>query len=67
MSDTQRIAEMIKGVALRCGDDGTGDIGLIVRQAIADDPDVTVDEIVEIVRTARSDFAADLLAEASKR
>jgi hypothetical protein len=36
-------------------DDGTGDLGVIVRQALADDPDATVQDIREIVAEAREE------------
>lgn len=41
------------------GSDGASDIRVIVDAALADDPNVTVDEVVEIVREARREAAAD--------
>jgi hypothetical protein len=40
---------------LRDIDDGTGDLGVIVRQALADDPDATAADIRAIVAEARAD------------
>ena len=40
-------------------DDGTDDLGIIVRQAIADDPDCTAQDILGIVREARQDAATE--------
>lgn len=44
---------MLAQVLDAVGHDGTGDVGVIVRQALADDPAATVEDIVEIVRAAR--------------
>lgn len=44
-------------VADLVGDDGSGDIGVITRQAVKDSPRVTAQEIAEIVRQAREDAA----------
>lgn len=38
-------------------DDGT--IGIIVRQALRDDPQATAEEIAEIIREARADAASE--------
>lgn len=53
---------MLADVARQVGDDGTGDLGIIVRQALADDPAATVDDIVTIVREAREDAARERVA-----
>ena len=39
--------------------DGSGDIGVIVRQALRDDAHATAEAIAEIVREARADAAAE--------
>lgn len=36
-------------------DDGTGDLGVIVRQALKDDVDATAEEVVAIIREALAD------------
>ena len=41
-------------------DDGTGTIGIIIRQAISDDPSVTTETVREIVREAITDAATEL-------
>lgn len=40
-------------------DDGTGDLGVIVDRAIADDPNVTAADVREIVLAARRDAAEE--------
>lgn len=50
---------MIREVAAVVGDDGTGDLGIIVRQALADDPAATASEIAEIVVEARETATAE--------
>lgn len=51
--------DLIDRVVTAVGSDGSGDIGIIVRQALRDDPHVTVAEIVAIVRQARTEWAAE--------
>jgi hypothetical protein len=46
---------MIGEVASLVSDDGTGDLGVIVRQALEDDANATAEEIAEIVREAREE------------
>lgn len=46
-------------VAAMGGDDGTGDLRVIVDYALRDDPNVTADEVANIVREARADAAAE--------
>jgi hypothetical protein len=46
---------LVDGVAALVGDDGTGDLGVIVRQALIDDPSATAGGIAEIVREARAE------------
>lgn len=50
---------LIAAVVDLVGDDGTGDLGAIVRQAIGDDTSVTARAIADIVREARADAAAE--------
>lgn len=52
-------SEMIASVAKIVGDDGTGDLGIIVREALTANHAVTVRDIVEIVREAREDAALE--------
>ena len=40
-------------------DDGTGDLGIIVREALRADPEVSAADIATIVREARRDHALD--------
>lgn len=42
--------------------DGSGDIGVIVRQALKDDPHATAEAIAEIVREAREDVRIEVAA-----
>lgn len=42
-------------------DDGTGDLGVIVDQALADDPDATDADVREIILQARADWKAERL------
>lgn len=66
--DAQRdIKDVCDAVASMVRDDGTGDLGVIVRQALADDPAVTVDEIADIVREARRDAAVERKRERDAR
>lgn len=62
LSDVQvvngRRAELLSVVASMVGDDGTGDLGVIVDQALADDAEVTAQEVAEIVREAREEAAS---------
>jgi hypothetical protein len=46
---------MIAEVAVLVGDDGTDNLGVIVRQALIDDPDATPEDIAAIVRDARDE------------
>ncbi len=50
---------LIAELAAVVGDDGTGDLGVIVDTALADDPSVSVAELVDIVREARSDASLE--------
>lgn len=51
-------AAMVYEVASLVGyGDGSGDLGIIVEQALTDDPDATAEDIAEIVREARQDAA----------
>jgi hypothetical protein len=52
-------SELIDAVAALTGDDGTGDLGVIVRQALRDDPAAAAWEIAEIVREARADASGE--------
>jgi hypothetical protein len=49
------VAEITRQVAEAVGDDGTGDLGVIVEHALRDDPNEAVGVIIAIVREARSD------------
>jgi len=51
--------EVCREVASIVGDDGTGDLGVIVRQALRDDPNATPEEIADIVREAREDAPSE--------
>lgn len=55
MDTTDRIATLLSATADL--DDGTGTLGIIVRQALIDDPAVTAAEVREIVETAIADAA----------
>ncbi len=52
-------AELAREVGCIVGDDGTGDIRVIVDHALAEDPAATAEDIAEIVREARADAAAE--------
>jgi len=52
-----RRADLI--VSLRALDDGTGDIGVIVDHALADDPEVTAAAVREIVLEARAEASTE--------
>ena len=54
-----KVLDLIAEVARLVGDDGTGDLGIIVRQAVADDPSCKPAEIADIVRDAREEAAAE--------
>lgn len=60
-TDSPRFSDLFSAVSSLVGDDGTGDLGIIVRQALNDDPSATVDDIAAIVREAREDAAAERL------
>ena len=64
---TTRETNLILAVSEAPGviDDGDGGIGIIVRQALRDDPDATVAEIVAIVLEAQEE-ARDAEAEAAE-
>jgi hypothetical protein len=47
--------ELYTQVAAMIGDNGTGDIAAITREALADDAEVTARDIAEIVREARAE------------
>lgn len=54
------VSEIVARLAtLGIADDGTGDLGIIVRQALTDDPRATAEDIAEIVREARADARAE--------
>jgi hypothetical protein len=56
----RHLTDTIATVALLVeDDDGTGDIGIIVRQALRDDPTATARDIAQIVRDARADALAE--------
>lgn len=57
-------ADLISAVSSACGDDGTGDIGVTVDQCIADGI-TDAAAIIEIVREAMADAAAERAAEVS--
>lgn len=57
MNNTPRTTEIIS--ALSSLDDGTGTLGIIVRQALVDDPGVTVEEVRAIVQEAIADAKAE--------
>lgn len=50
---------MVGHVSTLIADDGTGDMGIIVRQALRDNPRTTAEEIAEIIREARADWARE--------
>lgn len=52
------VASRLGEASFRRAGDADG-IGIIVRQALAEDPDVTVDEVVAIVRDAEAYAAAE--------
>lgn len=56
---TTDIRDMIAAVETITGDDGTGDLGIIVRQALRDDPAATAEDIAAIVVDARADARRD--------
>lgn len=49
---------MIAEVAALVGDDGTGDLGIIVRQALTDDSNVSAEDIAAVMRDAREEARA---------
>lgn len=57
------IETLVSGAAALVGNDGTGDLGVIVRQALIDDPATTVKDVARIVREAREDAAIDAAGE----
>lgn len=46
-------------VGMIAGDDGSGDIGVITEHALRDDPQVTLADLVDIVREAREEYALE--------
>lgn len=52
-------ADLTRELALRVGDDGTGDLRVIVDAALEENPEITLDELVEIVLDARADAALE--------
>ena len=54
-SAADKAAELARNVSAMVGHDGTADIRTIVDCALSDNPDVTAEEIAEIVREARED------------
>jgi hypothetical protein len=63
VTQTNRRSDILS--ALASLDDGTGTLGIIVDQALADDPAVTVDEVREIVREAKADAQVEAAREAA--
>lgn len=55
MTAETRRAEILS--ALRSHDHGDGCLGIIVDQALADDPECTIDDVREIVEEAERDAA----------
>jgi len=53
--ERKRRAQKLAALASRVGDDGTGDLGVILDTS----PDASVDELVAIVRTAREEHALE--------
>lgn len=56
---TELVRNVCDEVAGLVGDDGTGDLGIIVRQALAEDPTVSAEAIAETVREARRDATVE--------
>ncbi len=59
MTNENRVADLVVEVGALVGDDGTGDNGIIIREALRDDPGVTAAQIAEIIRESRQDAALD--------
>lgn len=56
---TALVRELLPRVAALVGDDGTGDLGVIIRSALAKDASVTAEDIADIVREAREEAALE--------
>lgn len=50
---------LVVAVEALVGDDGTGDNGVIIDTALAENPNVTAAEIAEIIYAARADARAE--------
>jgi len=59
-------AAWVKELALVVGDDGTGDLGIIVDVAIETGDEISIDSLAEIVRQARRDARAERAREAAE-
>jgi len=59
LATRDRVSELIAETRLLVGDDGSGTLGIIVRQALADDPESTAEDCAAIVREAIADAAAE--------
>jgi hypothetical protein len=55
--EQETINDMVDSVAALVSSDGSGDLGLIVRLALADDPTASAEDIADIVREARQEAA----------
>lgn len=53
---------LTRELADRVGSDGSDDLRVIVDQALADDPNVTIETLAEIVEEARQDAAREAAA-----
>lgn len=56
----ERARELVGDLAVIVGHDGTDALRVIVDCALAENPDVTLDELVEIVREARDDAESEV-------
>lgn len=59
MTTTNKATELVRELALVVGDDGTGNLRVVVDEELARNPDVTVAELAEIWRQACADYAAE--------
>jgi hypothetical protein len=59
-------AALAAEVGAMVGDDGSGDLRVIVEQALRDDPSVTAEAIAEIVGEARAEWAVERAHEAGE-
>lgn len=58
MSAPVNAAERAAALAARVGDDGTGDLRVIVDAAIAQGDSLSLDDLAEVVRDARAEARA---------